>query len=118
CARPIWGDPGFRVHSGAHALEGEHRHGGHLNERGIHGPEGRGPLHSGRGPPSRRAAWGTRTPDLLITSEPLWPTELRRRTGGPGLPTSIAIRFQASPGGGPVPGSGSDTGASAPAQGD
>ena len=25
------------------------------------------------------AASGNRTPDLLITSEPLWPTELRRR---------------------------------------
>src|SRR5438270_13377440 len=34
------------------------------------------PLWTG---PDLRAASGNRTPDLLITSEPLWPTELRRR---------------------------------------
>ncbi len=33
------------------------------------------------------AASGNRTPDLLITSEPLWPTELRRRC--PAATTSV-----------------------------
>lgn len=54
-------------------------------DRNVH-PKSKRPLPSPEGAFDLRAAWGSRTPDLRITSASLWPTELRRQMPAPVLP--------------------------------